>query len=379
MQSGGRAWVLTLVAAGVWFLATPLSPGVLSPGMLSPGIVGTDVQLQAPAVTSVPVVEPPPLTLEDLSARVNPTVVTISATAGYSGVAGTGFVVAPDGLVLTNFHVVENATEISAVHMGNGLIYDATVLGYDKSRDLAVMQLISAADLPVVEFAPDSPPEVGDAVTAVGNAAGAGVLVPAPGAVTALDQQVRTRSSVDGSRNTLDRMIRVDADVRAGDSGGPLFDAWGRVVGVNTAGLSDEARTGSESRPPQAPEAYAVPITEAAAVLDQVVTGQSGGTVHVGPTPYFGVSVRDVSVFDNKPAMGAEVVTVATDSPASAIGLSGDDVIVAFDGADVGSSSDLAQALIGRHPGDVAVVEWVDPQGVRRSATTALTEGTPAA
>ncbi|MCX6490564.1 MAG: PDZ domain-containing protein, partial [Rhodococcus sp.] len=88
---------------------------------------------------------------------------------------------------------------------------------------------------------------------------------------------------------------------------------------------------------------------------------------------------RDVSVFDNKPAMGAEVVTVATDSPASAIGLSGDDVIVAFDGAGVGSSSDLAQALIGRHPGDVAVVEWVDPQGVRRSATTALAEGTPAA
>jgi S1-C subfamily serine protease len=174
-------------------------------------------------------------------------------------------------------------------------------------------------------------------------------------------------------------MIRVDADVRAGDSGGPLFDAWGRVVGVNTAGLSDEARTGSESRPPQAPEAYAVPISEAAAVLDQVVAGQSGGTVHVGRTPYFGVSVRDVSVFDNKPAMGAEVVTVATDSPASAIGLSGDDVIVAFDGAGVGSSSDLAQALIGRHPGDVAVVEWVDPQGVRRSATTALAEGTPAA
>lgn len=359
--------VLTLVAAGVWFFATP---------PLDPGTADFSA---AQAVPTAPVVEPPPLTLDELSARVDPTVVTLSASAGYSGVAGTGFVVAPDGIVLTNFHVVENATELSAVHMGNGLIYDATVLGYDKSRDVAVVQLITAADLPVAELAPDPTPEVGDAVTAVGNASGAGVLVPAPGAVTALDQQVRTRSSVDGSRNTLDRMIRVDADVRAGDSGGPLFDAWGRVVGVNTAGLSDEARNGTEFSPPQAPEAYAVPIAEAIAVLDQVVAGQSGGTVHVGPTPYFGVSVRDVSVFENKPAIGAAVVSVTSDSPAATLGLAAGDIIVKFDGTDIQSSSDLSEALIVRYPGDTAIVESVDPQGIRRSATVTLAQGSPTA
>ncbi|MFI8569730.1 S1C family serine protease [Rhodococcus sp. NPDC078407] len=369
MRSGGRAVVLTLVAAGTWLFATPqLDPGTAD-------FVATPAPIAPPA----PVVEPPPLALEELSARVDPTIVTLSASDGFSGVAGTGFVVAPDGIVLTNFHVVENAAEISAVHMGNGLIYDATVLGYDKSRDVAVVQLITAADLPVAELAPDSLPDVGDAVTAVGNASGAGVLVPAPGAVTALDQQVRTRSSVDGSRNTLQKMIQVDADVRAGDSGGPLFDAWGRVVGVNTAGLSDEARNGTEFSPPKAPEAYAVPITEAVAVLDQVLAGQSGGTVHVGPTPYFGVSVRDVSVFENAPAMGAAVVSVNMDSPAEVLGLSAGDIIVSLDGADVESSSDLSEALAGRLPGDAAVVEWVNDAGVRSSNTVTLAQGMPSA
>ncbi|WP_206487250.1 S1C family serine protease [Rhodococcus sp. KRD162] len=366
MRSGGRAVMLTLVAAGLALFTAP----TLGPGTADFAAAPTPV---------APVVEPPPLTLDELSARVDPAVVTLSASAGFSGVAGTGFVVAPDGIVLTNFHVVEHATDISAVHMGNGLIYDATVLGYDKSRDVAVVQLITAADLPVVELAPDALPEVGDAVTAIGNASGAGVLVPAPGAVTALDQRVLTRSSVDGSRNTLEGMIRVDADVRAGDSGGPLFDAWGRVVGVNTAGLSEDARNGTEYSPPQAPEAYAVPIAEAVAVLDQVVSGRSGGTVHVGPTPYFGVSVRDVSVFENKPALGAAVVSVAPDSPAQTLGLSSTDIIVKFDGTDVRSASDLSEALIGRVPGESAAVEWVDDSGIRSSGTVTLAQGMPSA
>lgn len=362
--------VLTLVVAGAWLLATPLSPGVL--GLEHP------IE-QAAGLAPAPAVARPPLTPAEISARVDPTVVALSASAGFSGVAGTGFVVAPDGIVLTNFHVVENAAQISAVHMGNGLIYDATVLGYDKARDIAVVQLITAADLPVVELAPDPLLEVGAAVTAIGNASGAGVLVPASGAVTALDQQVRTRSSVDGSRNTLQRMIRVDADVRAGDSGGPLVDAWGRVVGVNTAGLSDEARDGTDTTPPQAPESYAVPIGEAVEILDQVVTGHSGGTVHVGPTPYFGVAVRDVSVFDNKPAIGAAVVSVAAASPAETIGLAAGDVIVTVDGTHIGSSSELAETLVGRRPGESARVEWVDETGVTTFGTLTLAPGMPTA
>jgi S1-C subfamily serine protease len=150
-------------------------------------------------------------------------------------------------------------------------------------------------------------------------------------------------------------------------------------VGVNTAGLSDEARNGTEFSPPQAPEAYAVPIAEAVSVLDQVLAGRSGGTVHVGPTPYFGVSVRDVSVFENKPAIGAAVVTVTFNSPAEVLGLSAGDVIVTFDGTEIGSSSDLAEALLGRRPGESAVVEWVDDIGVTSSGTVTLAAGTPTA
>ncbi|MGA9872092.1 MAG: trypsin-like peptidase domain-containing protein, partial [Rhodococcus sp. (in: high G+C Gram-positive bacteria)] len=283
MQAAGRAALLVTLTVAVSALAPSLTPGVLD--SLS-GAPPGPAPMQAPLPPPPP---PVPLSTEQISAQVNPTVVTIAAEFGLYGVAGTGFVVGSDGLVLTNFHVIEEATEVTAVHMGNGLIYNASVLGYDKTRDLAVLQLATAADLPVASIGSSSNIGVGDAVTAIGNAAGQGVLVPAPGKIVALDRTVTAQSSVDGSRNELAGMIQIDADVRAGDSGGPLVDAFGNVVGVDAAGLSDEARA------TQAPEAYAVPIDDAMGVVAQIREGVSGGTVHVGPTPYLGVAVQDVS------------------------------------------------------------------------------------
>ena len=211
MQAVGRyAFVLALTFAAS-ALAAPLGPGVL------------DAPEQTPPATAPPVALPPPpppapLTLEQLSAQIDPTIVTLSAEFGLYGVAGTGFVVDPDGLVLTNFHVVEEATDITAVHQGNGLIYDASVLGYDRTRDLAVLQLANASNLQVAAIGTSANVAVGDPVTAVGNADGAGALVPAPGKIVALDRSVLAQSSVNGSRNELTGMIQIDADVRSGDA-----------------------------------------------------------------------------------------------------------------------------------------------------------------
>ncbi len=304
----------------------------------------------------------------------NPTVVTITAEWGYSGIAGTGFVVDPDGLVLTNFHVVENATDLTAVHIGNGLIYDASVLGYDKTRDLAVIQLAAGTDLPTAAIGRSADAAVGDSVTAIGNASGEGVLVPAPGKIVGLDSTVMAQSSVDGSRNELTGMIRIDADVRPGDSGGPLVDAWGRVIGVDAAGLSDEARL------TRAPEAYAIPIDDAMAVVEQIREGRSEGTVHVGPTPFLGVGVRDVSAFNGSgPSQGAAVASVQYDSPAERTGIVRGDVIVSFDGRPVRTSDDLTAEMVTRRPGDLVRLEWVTAQGLRQQKSLTLDTGSPTA
>lgn len=363
MQAMGRAAFLVAATLAASALAAPLAP--LSPGVL--------VDSAAPAVVaSQPL--PPPLTPEQIAAQVDPIVVTISADWGLTGVAGTGFVVDPEGLVVTNFHVIEEASAVTAVHMGNGLIYDATVLGYDKSRDLAVLQLATASELPVATLGATQALGVGDSVTAIGNASGGGVLVPAPGKVVALDRTITAQNSVDGSTNELTGVIQIDADVRPGDSGGPLVDAWGTVVGVDAAGLSDDARLS------QAPEAYAIPIADAMAVVAQVRTGRSDGTVHVGPTPYLGVAVRDVSAFRTVgPSQGAAVASVEYDSPAMRTGLVSGDVIVAFDGKPVRTSDELAEEMVGRVPGDAVRLQWVTEGGARQEQTVTLELGTPTA
>lgn len=370
MQAAGRAALLVVLTAAACGFASPLTPGVLEPGVLEPGVFEPPPP-PPPAIAAPP---PAPLTPEELSAQVDPTVVTIDAEWGFSGVAGTGFVVDSAGLVLTNFHVVENATAVTAVHIGNGLIYDATVLGYDKTRDLAVIQLADAPELPTAPIGRSADVEVGDAVTAIGNAAGQGVLVPAPGKVVALGTTVTAQSSVDGSRNELTGMIQIDADVRAGDSGGPLVDAWGRVIGVDAAGLSDEARL------TRAPEAYAIPIDDAMAVVDQIREGRSAGTVHVGPTPFLGVAVRNVSAFGGTgPSQGAAVASVQYDSPAERTGIVRGDVIVSFDGQPVRTSDDLASEMVERRPGDVVRLEWVTSSGIRQQKTITLETGSPTA
>jgi S1-C subfamily serine protease len=356
MQAAGRAALLVVLTAAASAFAAPLMPGVLD----------------APPPTQVVAAPlPPPLTPEQITSQVDPSVVTITAEWGTSGIAGTGFVVDPAGLVLTNFHVVEAASEVTAT--GNGLIYDASVLGYDKTRDLAVLQLDSAANLPVAAIGRSADLAVGDAVTAIGNASGAGVLVPAPGQVVALEKTVTAQSSIDGSRNELTGMIQIDADVRAGDSGGPLVDAWGNVIGVDAAGLSDEARL------TQAPEAYAIPIDTAMTVVDQIREGRSAGTVHVGPTPFLGVQVRDVSAWNANPSQGASVVGVEFNSPAERTGLVRGDVIVSFDGRPIRSSDDLAAEMVGRRPGEIVRLEWVTASGLRRAQMATLETGSPTA
>ncbi|MFZ2527942.1 MAG: trypsin-like peptidase domain-containing protein [Rhodococcus sp. (in: high G+C Gram-positive bacteria)] len=335
------------------------------------------VALSAPSVVETVVPPPPPPipveppTADELASRIVPAVVTLVATDGWTGVAGTGIVLTPDGLVLTNHHVVSGADEITATSASTGLTYDVVVDGYDRAHDIAVVRLGSAQELPVATLAAAEAPPVGSPVTAFGNADGGGVVVAAPGRVVAIGRNVLVRDSADGSRHRLTGMLQSDAAIRPGDSGGPLVDAFGAVVGVNTAGAVEDEHT--DPAPPTAPEAYAVPISAAMRIVDQIRSGTGGGTVHVGPTPLLGVTVTTVR--ENGEDRGAEVLWVSFDSPADTAGLDIGDVITSFDGKPVVSHGALETLLMARRPGDTVEIGWRDKTGAPQSASLTVEAG----
>lgn len=330
----------------------------------------------ATVATSPPPPPPTPAPLDPaaLTARIGPTIVTLTASAGALTTAGTGIVLSPDGLILTNHHVVDGAHDIAAVAMATGAEHEAEILGYDRFRDVAVLRLLDARDLPVAPLGRSADLRLQDAVTAIGNAEGGGVPVAARGFVTSLNESVVARHAGDGSRNRLTGMIEVDADIRPGDSGGPLVDAYGQVVGVNTAG-----NTGMRSDPAQAAgmsvpiESYVLPIDDAIAIADQIRSGQGTETVHVGPTALLGVAVTDVGQAQD----GAKVVAVSLGSPADEVGVTRGDVIVGWDGRPIRSQGDLTVEMNVRRPGDRVELEWIDGDGTKRTAAVVLATGTP--
>ena len=165
--------------------------------------------------------------------------VIINTTLQYSSeqAAGTGMVINSDGLVLTNNHVIENATKITATVAATGKTYLAKVVGYDVTGDIALIQLQNASGLHPVPIGDSSKVKAGDAVVALGNAEGQSQIVPASGQVTGINQTI-TASDQGGTvkSETLHGMIQTNADVVAGDSGGSLINSAGQVIGIDTAG-----------------------------------------------------------------------------------------------------------------------------------------------
>jgi S1-C subfamily serine protease len=321
-----------------------------------------------------------PTNISQIASGVNPGLVDLTVTLAYQNgtAAATGIVLTSTGEVLTNNHVVEGASSISATDVGNGQTYKATVVGYDRSRDIAVLQLSGASGLQTAPVGDSSTVSVGDGVVAIGNAGGTGGTPSAAGgSVIALDQQIVADGA--GGAESLSGLIEVNADVQPGDSGGPLVDRSGKVVGVDTAASARFAFRGDGGR------GYAVPINQALAVVKQIESGSSSGTVHVGPTAFLGVALTPQAQGGSSPGSqngtataGAVVAGVLPGTPATKAGLKAGDVITSLDGQRVDSASTLT-SLVGRHqPGDRVQVIWVDTSGTRHTATVTLATG-PAA
>jgi S1-C subfamily serine protease len=380
-------------------------------------------------------------------------IVLIETELGYesAAAAGTGIILDDEGTILTNNHVIADSTSISVTVADTGQTYEATVVGSDSTQDVAVLTIdpeagtstdieagstanagsdagstayagsdtVSDAALEPADIAA-GPVEVGDTVTAVGNAGGTGELQAADGTVTALDASVTTAAQGSAESESLAGMIEVDADIVSGDSGGALLDADGEVVGVNTAASQGSADiTG-----------FAIPIDDALDIAQDIVDGVQTDTNTLGYPAFLGVALTSPQTSVPAPGSsfrqrdsgwswnsgtesgagaapgsgagagsgtgtgsqtdsttgsgattasggvsGAVVGGVYEDTPAAQAGLAQGDTITAVDGAGVADAAQLADVLDQHAPGDQVELTWVDSSGSTHTATVALAEG----
>lgn len=291
-------------------------------------------------------------------------VVVNTRLAGGGGAAGTGIVVSSDE-VLTNNHVIRGASAVRVTDPSSGRTFSATVAGYSVSKDIALLDLRDARGLQTAVIGNSETVRVGDAVRAVGNAGGTGVLSTKTGQLTALRRAI-TVSDDEGGSSRLAGLIETSAPLRPGDSGGPLL-SHGRVVGIDAAASSDFSFEGGEG--------YAIPINTAIAIAREIHGGQRSSTVHIGPTAFLGVQLG--SGYNGQQTTGAVVESVASGSPADRAGLTSGSLITTFAGHRVTSPTSLRNLVLRFSPGRAVRLAWVDNYTGSDSATVRLASGPP--
>ncbi|WP_051208562.1 S1C family serine protease [Propionicicella superfundia] len=285
-------------------------------------------------------------------------VVFIEATTSEGAAAGTGMVLTSDGYVLTNYHVVAGSSAVQVTIADTGTTYTAAVVGDDSTRDVALLKLSGASGLQTVTIDDDAV-GVGDTVVALGNANGEKALVPAAGSVTGLDQSLQVSSeSPWGTTENLSGMIETNAGAVPGDSGGPMYDDEGEVIGITTAGSTSEGVS------------YAVPIATAMKIVNQITSGDESGTVRIGPAGYLGISTNNTT---SSRSGGLVISSVATDGPAAAAGIAAGDVLVSFNGTQITSTTNAAEIIRETEPGQKVKVSWIDSStGTTKTATVTM-------
>jgi S1-C subfamily serine protease len=329
-----------------------------------------------------------------IAAKVDPGLVDINTVLGYQNAqaAGTGIVLTSNGEILTNNHVVEGATSIKVTDVGNGKTYTATVVGYDRTQDIAVLQLQGASGLTTETLGDSSKVSVGDAIVGIGNAGGAGgTPSAASGTVTALNQSITASDGSSGSSEQLTGLIQVNANIQSGDSGGALVNSAGQVIGVDTAASSGYQFSGGgfggQGTNPGAnggAQGYAIPINQAITLAHQMIAGTSSSAVHIGTSAFLGVSVSDPGASQqgapgqgtpSGTATGAQIVGTLPNGPAQAAGLVAGDVITALNGTAVDSATTLTNLMDTHHPGDKLTVTYTDSAGQQHTATITTIQG----
>jgi S1-C subfamily serine protease len=370
------------LGAGGILLLRPLSPGSLS--RLADSAALRDA--------------PRPLSNAAIRARIEPSVVDVTATLTYDDetASGTGFVIdARAGLILTNNHVIRDATAVTVTIPATGQVYPADIVGVDVAADVAVLRSKLVAGLPEAPLGDSATAAVGARVISFGNQAGAGGSpAVAPGVITGTGRTIQANDGAAGFSETLHGMLATNARIEPGDSGGPLVGAAGTVIGVDTAAGMGGTGTG-----------YAIPISAAMAAEEQITGRRPGQGISLGVDGFIGVIVGPGTARspiaqkarERRTAAGAarpsrasgcaptrkDVTTPATIAPvpagalvvgvlcgtgAATAGIAAGDVITVADGHRVESPDELTDIVGGSRPGTVMSVTWVSTAGVSRTS-----------
>ena len=300
----------------------------------------------------------PALNVAEVLKKIQPSVVTIIAIteAGMNPgrATGTGVVITSDGDILTNDHVVDGADNVSVLFAGDTEPTPATVLAVDVGNDLALIHVDKTGLTPAV-FADPSSIDIGDEVVAVGFALDLdGGPTVTRGIVSALN---RTIVSGDGA---LDGLIQTDTAISSGNSGGPLVNTRGQVIGINTAVFQSSGEVAANN------VGFSISVAEALPVIEELRAQANGQARTEG---YLGVSVLD----RNDGGLGAMIAEVSPGSPADLAGMKVDDVVIQADGSPVDGQPALVAAIRDKSPGDTIKID-VLRDGERITLTAKLIE-----
>ena len=342
------------------------------------------------------------LTDEAIYARVEPSVVDVTATLRYDDetASGTGFFIdSRDGLVITNNHVIRGATSVTVTVPATNQTYQAQIVGADLAADIAVLRITPLRGTVSAPIGDSATVAVGSTVVAIGNRAGAGgAPVPAAGVISATGRTIQAADGTSGFTETLHGMLQTTARIQPGDSGGPLADAAGAVIGVDTA-----AGTGGDKA------GYAIPINTALAAERQIILGRATPGITLGVGGFLGVIIPSTTApspraqaaeersLGTNPAdsasqigclpteagagvpdsvapvdSGALVDGVLCGTGAEAAGISAGDVIVTADGRAVSSPDGLTAIVSACRPGSEVEITWVSPKGATRASRVRL-------
>ena len=398
----GRGNVLT------HFIMTVLGAGlavVLLLAFYSPASGGSGGSAQGSGMVPAPPSSAAPIgkSAQDIAARVRPGVVIINTALRYNSeqAAGTGMVINPSGLVLTNNHVIDDSTSITVTVPATGRTYPATVLGYDKTGDIALIRLQGASGLATVPIGNSAAVKAGEAVVALGNAGGQNTITVAAGQVTALNQTI-TASEEAGSTSseTLHGMIQANADIVAGDSGGPLAgpaasSAWTpratTPVRAADSRVRDPGQHRAVGRQPDRGGPGQFRRRHRLSAFPWHLRRHRIGQQPAGPGTAGTAAVRvrgQPGMLRQQRRAGRALGHRARllrrprrrddlRGPGGPGRPTGGAVITAINGQPVGSPDQLGSVLTRFHPGDTISVTWVSPAGQRTTSSIRLTAGPP--
>jgi S1-C subfamily serine protease len=324
-------------------------------------------------------------------------------------------VLTSSGLVLTNNHVVDGSTALTATITSSGRRYPAQIVGTDAKDDVALLRLVGVTGLKTVAVGDSGKVAVGTQVVALGNAGGTGgAPTVTSGSITALNRTITASDAGSNTSETLHNMLQTNAPIAEGDSGGPLSNAAGQVIGIDTA-----ANTRSFGGPGTS-QGFAIPINRALVIARQMAAGHGSATIRLGQPAFMGIAVASPPPNEAAPpassprqqlqqlqqtadqfggginsngrclpngsgnpvpasiapaGSGTLIAGAFCHEPAAAVGLTGGDVILAINGQAVGPPPSLTNALSRYRPADHISVTWMDTNGQRHTSTLVLSAG----